>query len=258
MSSPESLSVEEYERAAPVHVCNVDGREIVYCTPNRATLWRAQTLLTKEPVTIDWLKSMPKGSRLLDVGANVGMYSMFAARVRDCRVFAFEPESQNYALLVRNIFLNGVSRKVTALCAALSDTAGVSTLYLSSFQTGTSCHSLGEDVDFNLQPRDSKFSQGCISMALDELVRSGAMPVPEYVKIDVDGFEHKVIAGGEDTLRNPAVKSLIVELNPRLDEHLEVIDRLCGLGFDYDQGQVDRAARKEGLFKGVAEYVFAR
>lgn len=257
MSVPQGLSVEEYERINPIHVSQVDGCSIAYCTPNRATLWRAETLLTKEPVTIEWLRSMPQESCLLDVGANMGVYAIFAAKVRGCRVFAFEPESQNYALLNRNIHLNQLSGTVTAICAALSDNDGIDNLYLSSFEPGTSCHSLGQDVDFNLRPRISPFVQGCMCLSLDRLVQEG-MPVPDFIKIDVDGFEHKVIKGASKTLEEGKVRGIIIELNPRLDEHLETIEQLCSLGFDYDQAQVQRSARTEGLFQGIGEYVFFR
>lgn len=258
MNDKQSLSIEEYEKFNPVQVLDLDGEKILYCTPNRVTQWRARTLFTKEPVTIDWLKAIPVGSRLLDVGANVGMYSIYAARMRACSVFAFEPESQNYTLLNRNIFLNDASQQIRAFCVALSDEEGMSTLYLSDFTAGASCHSMGQEVDFNLQPRKSAFDQGCISMTVDRLIESGAMPVPEFIKIDVDGFEHRVLKGAARTLADPAVQSVIVELNPRLQEHLDAIEMLRDQGFDFDPQQVRGSVRQSGPFEGVAEYVFRR
>jgi hypothetical protein len=89
-------------------------------------------------------------------------------------------------------------------------------------------------------------------------VESGAIPVPHHIKIDVDGFEPRVIAGARATLRKPAVKSVLVELNQNLDDHRAMIAEFDALGFRFDPAQVARAERKEGTFKGVAEYVFAR
>ncbi len=258
MSDDTQFSAEHDIRFGTAHAVEVDGKRIVYATPNDATLWRVKTLFTKEPVTIEWLKAMPAGSRFLDIGANVGMYSIFAAKMRACRVFAFEPESQNYALLNRNIFLNDVSGLVSAFCAALSDREGLETLYLSDFVAGGSCHSVGQSVDFNLQPRTTSYAQACIAMTVDRLIESGAMPVPEFIKIDVDGFEHRVIDGAETTLRDPGVRSVIIELNPKLPEHLGVIEKLRGMGFEFDKEQVRRSTRQSGLFEGVAEHVFSR
>ncbi len=246
------------EAPAGVTTVSLDGRTARFLTPNDMTRWRAQTLYTKEPITIEWLRSMPRGSVLVDVGANMGVYTVFAALARDAQVFAFEPESQNYALLNANLQLNGLGERVTAICAGLSDRAALEKLYLAATHAGASCHSLGTEVGFDLKPRPAAFAQGAVALRFDDLAASGQVPVPAYVKIDVDGFEHKVIRGMAATLRDPRVRSLIVELNPALAEHLEIRGFLAALGFRWDAAQVAAAARISGPFKGVAEHVFQR
>ena len=232
----------------------VEGRKACFHTPNEMTRWRVKTLYEKEPVTIEWLRAMPQGAVFADIGANVGMYSVFAALARAARVVAFEPESRNYAVLNENLRLNALGGQVLALCAGLSDRAGVDRLYLSEASAGASCHSLGEEVGFDLQPRPAAFVQGVLSLRFDEL----DLPVPQYIKIDVDGFEHKVIRGMEKTLQGPGVHSLLIELNPSLPEHREMRSYLQGLGFRWDEAQVAAAARRDGPFTGVAEHVFRR
>ena len=236
----------------------LDGREARFEISNDKARWRVATLLTKEPVTIEWLRAMPRGAVLYDIGANIGVYTVFAALVREARVLAFEPESQNYALLNRNIVLNALESKVAAYCAAVSDATQADRLYLSEFEAGTSCHSFGEQVGHDLRPRPAAFAQGCLSIALDEWIGDGRLPVPQYVKVDVDGFEHKALRGMAHTLRDARVRSLIVELNPTLAEHLALRDWLGTLGFRWDPAQVARAARAGGPFAGVAEHVFER
>jgi FkbM family methyltransferase len=237
---------------------DLDGRKARFYTPNEMTRWRVETLFTKEPVTIEWLRSMPEGAVFADIGANVGMYTVFAALVRAARVVAFEPESRNYAVLNENLRLNQLGERVTALCAGLSDRAGVERLYLSEINPGSSCHSLGEEVGFDLKPRPAAFVQGTVALRFDDLLQAGQVPRPDYVKIDVDGFEHKVIRGMERTLRDPAVRSLLVELNPGLAEHREIRGFLESLGFATDDQQIAAAARSSGPFTGVAEHVFRR
>jgi FkbM family methyltransferase len=236
----------------------LDGQQARFHTPNEMTRWRAQTLFEKEPVTIDWLRAMPEGAAFADIGANVGMYTVFAALARKARVTAFEPESRNYALLNENLQLNSLGDRVLALCAALSDQPGIDRLYLSTVEAGTSCHSLGAEVGFDLKPRPAAFAQGAIALRFDDLVQGGQIPPPGYVKIDVDGFEHKVIRGMEATLRKGSVRSLLVELNPALAEHREIRAFLESLGFAWDAAQVQAAARTSGAFVGVAEHVFYR
>ena len=236
----------------------LEGRTARFYTPNDMTRWRARSLYDKEPITIEWLRAMPKGSVLADVGANVGMYTVFAALAREARVFAFEPESENYALLNRNIGLNGLDTKVVAFCAALAERATLDRLYLSSVMPGGSCHSFGREVGFDLQARTAAFTQGSIAFRFDDLVEAGHIAEPDFVKIDVDGFEHSVVRGMERTLRRGKVRSMIVELNPALGEHLEMRSFLEGLGFRWDAAQVASATRTSGTFKGVGEHVFRR
>jgi FkbM family methyltransferase len=243
---------------ASAAIVQVDGKELKFSTPNRMTQWRVESLLTKEPDTIAWLRSMKAGEVLVDIGANVGMYSMFGAVVRGVTVYAFEPESQNYALLNTNIALNGLSGRVTAFPLALSDRVGADALYLSEFKPGGSCHSFGEQVGFDLKPRPSAFAQGAFAVPLDQLVGSGAVPVPDHIKLDVDGFEHKVLTGARETLQNPKVKSVLVELNTHLEEHRRAIEQLQALGFQYDSRQVEGALRTAGAFEGVGEFIFTR
>lgn len=252
------VSLQDYEQMQPAVAVKRDGRRIVYTTPNTACLKRAESLLTKEPGTIEWLDALPEGAVLVDVGANVGMYSLYAAIMRNARVFAFEPESQNYATLCRNIVANQLGSRVVAWCAALSDHEGFDRLHLSEFKAGSSCHSFAEARDPYLREATMPFTQGCNATTLDRLVEQKAIPVPHAIKIDVDGFEHKVVRGAENTLRNPVLSTLLIEINPSLTEHRWIIEHLANCGFAFDPAQVAAATRQDGYFKGVAEYVFRR
>ena len=256
-----NLSIQQYEKLRPIAKISGDGKqELLYTTPNQIAMWRVKTLFTKEPATIEWLDRIKQEDILLDVGANVGMYTIYAARQRGAKVFAFEPESQNFALLVKNIVINKVNQRVVPFCAALSDSISISTLYLSDFawDGGSSCHSFGAEVGFDLKPRKSPLAQGCLSYTIDEAVEHGAIEVPTHIKIDVDGFEHKVIQGAMLTLSNPKVRSLCIEINPSLDEHNQLILQLEALGFYFDPLQVARVERTSGSFEGCAEYIFDR
>lgn len=205
-----------------------------------------------------WLEEFKPGDIVVDVGANVGMYSLCAARFFGTQVFAFEPESQNYALLNRNIHENGLDGQVTAFCVALSDETRYDRLYLSSFVTGGSCHNFGASLSHELQPMRAAFRQGCFATTLDALVADGVVPPPQHVKIDVDGIEHKVIRGAAKTLAHSSVRSVLIEINTNLDEHWDVIDAMLDHGFGYSQEETARAQRTEGPFKGVGNYVFRR
>ena len=87
-------------------------------------LWRARSFHEEEPETLRWLDELDVDDVLWDVGANVGMYSLYAGKFRGCRVVAFEPEAQNYALLVDNFALNGLGDRCFPVMTALYDSDG--------------------------------------------------------------------------------------------------------------------------------------
>jgi FkbM family methyltransferase len=252
------LTLAQYEDLNPRCEISHLGTRMVFATPTTGTKWRVDTIYQKEPCTLEWIATFQSADVLVDVGANVGMYTIWAAATRGTRVVAFEPESANYALLNRNIFINDLQNLVKAYCMGLSDAQGLTDLHMGIVGVGQSCHSVGAALDFKLAPMSAAFRQGCISARLDDLVARGDIPMPNHIKIDVDGFEPKVVAGARATLGNPAVRSALIELNLNLADHVAIVGEMKALGFWCDRDQVKRATRQEGAFKGVAEHVFKR
>lgn len=253
-----NISVEDYEKYAPCATIDWSCGPIRYSVPSKIVLWRVESLTTKEPDTIAWIETFDASDVFVDIGANIGIYTIWAAMTRGVSVYSFEPESLNYAELNKNIFLNDLSRRVHAFCMAISDEAGIGELHLSKFHIGTSCHAFGEQVDFKLQPFNSPMAQGCVSVTLDELVAGGAVPMPTHIKIDVDGIEHKVIKGAANVLGDPRVKSVLIELNTNLSVHRDVVGDMEAKGFVLDRDARDKAVRKEGDFVGVGNHIFYR
>lgn len=253
-----SINIEEYEKMMP-YTDIIEGKHALrYCTPNSFTKWRVDSIRSKEPDTLDWIAQFKSGEILIDIGANVGMYTIWAAKTREIQVFAFEPESQNYALLNRNIYINSLAGRVKAYSVALSDEEGFGDLYLSELREGGSCHTFGEQVDYNLKPFNSAFNQGCYSTTLDKLVAQGTVAVPHHIKIDVDGIEHKVIKGSETTLANPKLQSVLIEVNTNLEVHRDLIGYMNALGFGLSPEQLAIAIRTSGNFAGVGNHIFRR
>jgi FkbM family methyltransferase len=162
---------------------------VKFFTPNRHCAWRVQTLDTKEPDTIAWLCRMKRGEVLFDVGANMGQYALIAA-ARGLTVHAFEPESQNFALLMRNIYLNDMGDRVTAWPICFSDDYSIDTFHVQSLQIGGSCSSFGEEVNYHLQPKKYAVHQGSVAFRMTSFCAEQKVK-PDHVKIDVDGLEHK-------------------------------------------------------------------
>lgn len=244
------MELAEYEKLIPN--AKVDG--ITFLTPNQHCAWRVQTLYTKEPDTIAWIRNMERGEVLYDVGANMGQYSLLAAQ-RGVRVHAFEPESQNFALLVRNIILNEMSPLITPWPIALSDHMSLDLLHLSSMIAGGSCHAYGESIDFHGDHKTFPFSQGSMSTTLDHFTAKYGPAT--HIKIDVDGFEHLVVKGGFVTLQK--CKTVLIEINTAYPQHMVLVEQMVSdFGFNYDHAQAEESRRKEGPFKGVGNIIFYR
>jgi len=233
--------VEEYEKLNYRFDGELNGVGISFAVVNNMSLYRVNTLLTKEPETIEWMLALKPNDILFDVGANIGLFTVVAARVSGATVYAFEPESQNYALLHKNIFLNGIHERVSAFCAAVTDKFGMEKLYLSNFSIAGSCHQFGHQVDYNLAPVSGMFGQGCVGIGLDAAVAAGMLPVPTHIKIDVDGFEHKVLAGAKKILRDRKLKSLIIEVNFHIPQHVGMLRDLEKAGFTYSRAQMEES-----------------
>ncbi len=228
-----------------------------YICPNKMTAWRAQTLFTKEPVTIEWLNALTADDVFWDIGANVGMYTIYAAVRAKCKTYAFEPESQNYSVLVANIRHNNVDDHCWAYCMALGDNLDIGVLNLSQFQVGGSCHNFGEEVTWSGKKMNPDFKQGCIQIDPGVLCAGDGLQPPTHVKIDVDGREPQV-ANGLMVLE-PKPKSLIIETNWNLDSHLDMVAQLERDGYEWSQEQADAAKRDEkSAFHGVGETIFTR
>lgn len=223
----------------------VDSQIIRYVGTGRLSFKRIQSLFTKEPTTIPWLESFKKDEVFIDVGANVGMYTIYAAVMTGVKVYSFEPESQNYAELNKNIFMNDLHGQVLAFCLALSDEAKISKLFLSSFTTGFAAHDFDENTwtsDKQLGPvfckKDERLEQGCVSSTLDILVSENILPVPNHIKIDVDGIEGRVFNGMQKTLKHPEVKSVLIEIDFKIPESLAIVDKMTAMGWKYSEDQV--------------------
>jgi FkbM family methyltransferase len=252
------VNIEEYENLQPnmpyeVTPNTVPATIISFLTPNRHCAWRVSSLDTKEPDTIAWLNKMKPGEIFFDVGANMGQYALIAAK-KGLIVHAFEPESQNFALLCRNIGINNLGDSVTAWPLALSDSSGFDFFYVQSLQVGGSCSSYAEEVNFHLQPKKYAVRQGCAAITMDAFTDRYGFPT--HVKIDVDGLEHKVIAGMGATLCKAS--SVLIELNRNIPQHMDLYEIMEDHGLFPDEETAEIARRKEGAFSNIGNVIFYR
>jgi len=143
-----------------------------------------------------------KRMKVVDIGANIGVYTVLAAEKvgERGRVIAIEPEPKNYKLLLENIKLNKF-QNVTPVNTALSDHQGWEKLYLSSSDSGG--HSL-------IFPEDRNSYTSVQVKTLDELLEELDIKKIDLIKIDTEGAEIPILKGAEKTLKiNPNIKLMI-------------------------------------------------
>ena len=171
-----------------------DGLDLQFRTGNGRLLWRAKSLLTEEPLMISWIKAMNPNDVVLDVGANVGMYTIPIAQ-RTKMVYACELDPLNVAILKENIVLNAVQDRVVVFPIACGDSMTIVEVKFRDLAYGDALQKVagGDALDTYLGelPHTTKSLQ----MSLDELFESIDAIRPNKIKIDVDGNEETVLRG---------------------------------------------------------------
>ncbi len=209
-----------FTRTEIVHHNNIDLR--LSC-PNSTTVFRARTFSQKEPETLEWVDGFMPDSVFWDIGANVGLYSIYAGlRHSGLRVFCFEPSVLNVELLARNIVLNGVKSQLCIVPTPLSDKSGPSVFRLGKQDRGGALSAFGVDFGYDGRPIIADLDFELLGFAADDLLGYG-VPPPNYIKLDVDGIEHLILRGAGKILANRTVRSVLVEVNDDFAEQRDQV-----------------------------------
>jgi FkbM family methyltransferase len=218
-------------------------------SPLRRT-FRGYIRTAKEPLTTRLFKEVIRpGQRVADFGANIGYFTLLAARLVGPagRVFAFEPEPRNFACLSRNITLNGCGH-VTAFDQAAWHTAGVLKLYRAN-ERDTGAHTLREAhaMWYFDAPRGGAFVE-VETVVPDDLLANEA-PI-DVVKMDIEGAEMGALLGMAKTIDRSPGLILFVEFFPQALREMGhaprdflalVLDRYGFSGIALDEPRTDRA-----------------
>lgn len=189
-------------------------RQKIFLSADSEWSIRRARACNKEPETVHWIENFIRpGEVLYDVGANVGAYSLIACKYfqHNIIVHAFEPSFSTYYQLSRNIFLNECQDNVFPHLMGLTEKSGFLPFHFRSLEAGSADHWFGDNLSAgsSTEFEGSQFIQG---YAVDDLIESLGLPVPNHIKLDVDGTEVEVLRGAEKTLQLEDVKSILVEV----------------------------------------------
>jgi FkbM family methyltransferase len=186
---------------------------------------RAMTVLTKQPATIEWIDSFQPGSVFWDIGASVGVFSVYAALATNTRVVAFEPAAVNYYLLSANCEANKLHDRVDCLLVGVGKQRSIARLEVSQFRPARSFSFRGKRD----QPYESR--QAAVVLSIDELVEEYGVPCPNYIKIDAPGASEDIIAGATRTFRRSEVRQIHLEVRDSSKGGQRILEMLNQSGF---------------------------
>ncbi len=162
-----------------------------------------------------WRRALHMGDLFLDVGANIGTYTIWASEL-GATVIALEPAKDTFSLLQENIALNGYA--AIAIQAAAGSTCGKA-----QFTSGLDCANRLDERGIN----------ECDMLALDSIIKD---QVVAGMKVDVEGFEIEVLRGCRQALAERRIKLMQLEWNSTSSEFLgidrkPIVDLLAEHGY---------------------------
>jgi FkbM family methyltransferase len=198
---------------------------------------RVDNYFKDEPEIFDWIESFKENDTIWDIGANIGSYACYMA-LKGHAVKAFEPISYNYNLLNQNAKLNQLDN-LNAFCLAFNDVTKIDYIYMQFDKIGWGCNNFGDETNFNgTRMFKAKNKESLVGYSMDDFIKIFNLEVPNHIKIDVDGIEHKVIQGALNTLKHKNLKSIYIELSSTYDKHMDAKKLLENLGFIIQQRSV--------------------
>ncbi len=165
----------------------------------------------KEKDTLNWIDSFEDEKIFYDIGANVGVFSIYANIKKKMKVYSFEPEPNSFIELYNTIGLNNLN--IVPLKIALDFDENTKYFNMIDFESGISESFLSDKIE--------KKTNFLISTnSLDKVISQKKIKFPNYIKIDVDGNEMNILKGMSKTLENKELKSMLVEIEKTNKENI--------------------------------------
>ena len=205
---------------------------IWFRTGHGRLFWRATESPSLDLDTNRWITTFNSNDVFYDVGANIGLYSIMAAKFQCTTVYAVEIDLMNTRMLYENIYMNSCQDKITVLPFGLDSSSHQEKLFLKTMSYGDALHNLRQPSDMVINPSGIEI---CVPVfRLDDVIEILGLPSPTKLKIDVDGVDFDVLKGSANALKT--VTSLVIEYMPSSDTRDEIHNFLSdhGLTFDFD------------------------
>jgi FkbM family methyltransferase len=203
----------------------ISEKIIYFYIPNNLIDWRVKTLFSKEPDTLDWINGFKSNEIFWDIGANIGIYSLYAASKINMQVVSFESSMNNLRVLSKNISINNFQNNIKLFQLPLLDKKNIfMTMNETNDIEGAAHNSFGKSLDDEGNEFKPLTSYKIFGTSIDNILDEKILELPNHIKIDVDGFEHKILAGADKYLSFSSIKSILVEVNENyFEQYTEII-----------------------------------
>lgn len=198
----------EYEKNKPTSATfQLDGYSIEMYAKSAYEWMRIQSFHEDKHIISALKRNLKPGGTFWDIGASIGLYSNFLAKVvgPTGTVISFEPEMRSRERLNENIKLNG-NQQIKVCPVALGKEASTLQMVLAE-DASAGNHRLVKEATA------SSHIQEVQVYSADEYQSKNNLPIPQVVKIDVEGFEEDVIIGARNLLSHPDCKSIVIEVH---------------------------------------------
>jgi FkbM family methyltransferase len=184
-----------------------------------------------ETEILDLIDAQSAGTVFYDLGACEGRFSVYAA-VRGLRVYAFEPDADNFKTLLKNALLNQLSEdQLKPYKLGVGETCQEAILKIGQPWAGGHQKVIENPYERNDLGFEFKTTARISVVALDEFIVSEGLDAPECLKIDIDGSERAFVGGARATLAGTKLRSLMVELYVD-DPHFNwIVEQIVQAGF---------------------------
>jgi hypothetical protein len=237
-------------------------KNFIFFTPNDLTKWLVNATLTKEPETINWIDNFKKKKIIFwDIGANLGLYSIYAAiKHKNILIYSFEPSVNNLRTLSRNIFINNLQKKIIINQIPLTNKKDrYLTMNQRSFTEGDALNTFGEKFNFEGKKMKSAHNYQIYGTTIDTLISGKSTRPPNYIKIDVDGIEHLILSGGKKLLQNKSILSIIIEINDKFKKQQSTIFKILkNCNFKLYKKEQNYNLLKNNEYKNIFNYTFIK
>ena len=241
---------------------NILNKKVNFFVPNQITQWRIETFFTKEPETLEWIDSFNDNKKIIfwDVGANIGLYSIYAAlKHSDIEIISFEPSTSNLRVLSRNISINKLEEKIKINQLPLTKDQNQYLMFdESEFIEGSALTTFGAGIDFEGKSMQPKNRYKIFGTNINYLIKNNILLIPNYIKIDVDGIEHLILEGASDHLDNSEIRSMSIELNENFKDQVNSVLKIMDKSNFRFKNKKHASMFDNSKFSKIFNYIFEK